>query len=37
MDALNTLLTMLVLRLILPVGALLLVGEWIRNHQGAQH
>ena len=33
MDALNVLVTMFVLRLILPVGALLLLGEWMRNHQ----
>ena len=40
MDALEIMITMLVLRLVLPVGLLLLVGEWIwkrrqaRFHQG---
>jgi hypothetical protein len=33
MDALQVLLTLFFVRLVLPIGLLLLIGEWVRNHR----
>jgi hypothetical protein len=33
MDALSVLISLVVVRLVLPVGLLLLAGEWARTHQ----
>lgn len=35
MDAIQVILPLFLIRLVLPIGSLLLIGEWLRNHQHA--